>query len=168
MNPTDLLKLLQPPGVYSPDNALLQALQSAEGKVLDQAGFDALYTEMDPRTVDSMLLDWEIMAGLPDPCVDAGQTKEARRMALLAKLINLGGQSIAYYINLAAALGYTITVTEGPAAHVWTIHTSLDNYWEFTVTDSAADPLAYWGNQILECVINRLKPAHTRVIYSYT
>jgi len=59
--------------------------------------FDDLLTrESDPRATLEMLPDWETAFGLPDPCIAEKQ----------------GGQSRAFFIGVAAALGYTITITE--------------------------------------------------------
>lgn len=36
-----------------------------------------------------------------------------------------------------------------------------------TVMMLASDPLAYWGDQLIECVINKYRPAHTTVLFAY-
>ena len=146
-----------------------------------------LVEEADPRTTAELLADWERVAGLPDPCVAAlgiNQTTAQRRAALVAKLTTIGGQSAAYYIALAASLGYTITVTEfspfqaGSAAgdaltndgwqFVWQVNAPEASIVEFAAgRSSAGEPLRSWGNELLECVINRLKPAHTYVLFAY-
>ena len=33
---------------------------------------------------------------------------------------------------------------------------------------AVSDPLRSWGNALLECLINRYKPAHTSVYFNYT
>ena len=53
-------------------------------------------------------------------------------------------------------------------AFVWQVNAVLNTITEITVEDSVEDPLASWGNALLECVINRLKPAHTDVLFSYS
>lgn len=146
-----------------------------------------LVEEADPRTTAELLADWERVAGLPDPCVAAlgiSQTTAQRRAALVAKLTTIGGQSAAYYIALAASLGYTITVTEfnpfqagsdaGDALtndgwrFVWQVNAPAANIVEFAAgRSSAGEPLRSWDNELLECVINRLRPAHTHVLFAY-
>ena len=145
-----------------------------------------LAEEADPRTTAELLADWERVAGLPDPCVAAlgiSQTAAQRRAALVAKLTTIGGQSAAYYITLAASLGYTITITEYktftvrskvndplndlPWRFVFTVNAPLNTVRRFTVRSAVNEPLADWGNELLECVINRLKPAHTHVLFAY-
>ena len=71
-----------------------------------------LVTESDPRSTAEMLPDWERAFGLPDPCVGEPQTITDRRKALLLKMTTLGGQSRTFFIGVAAALGYTVTITE--------------------------------------------------------
>lgn len=145
-----------------------------------------LVEETDPRTTAELLADWERVGGLPDSCVAAlagTQTTAQRRAALVGKLTTIGGQSAAYYIALAASLGYTITVTEYktftvrskvndpindlPWRFVFTVSAPLDTVRRFTVRSAVNDPLAAWGNELLECVISRLKPAHAHVLFAY-
>lgn len=145
-----------------------------------------LVEEADPRTTTELLADWERVAGLPDSCVVAygvTQTAAQRRDALVAKLTTIGGQSAAYYIALAARLGYTITITEHktftvrskvndpindlPWRFTFTVNAPLNTVRRFTVRSAVNEPLAAWGNELLECVISRLKPAHTHVLFAY-
>lgn len=143
--------------------------------------------EADPRTTAELFIDWERVAGLPDSCAVAfggDQTLAQRRAALIGRLTTMGGQSPAYFVGLAAALGYVITITEFRAHTVnddveypiygeawnfaWQVNAALNSVTELLVVDTVDDPLASWGNSLLECVINRLKPAHTAVLFSYT
>ena len=79
---------------------------------VDGRAADLLETESDPRATLELLPDWERNWGLPDPCVTVPQTIEARRIALVLKMTMQGGQSRQFFIDVAAALGYTITITE--------------------------------------------------------
>lgn len=143
-----------------------------------------LLDETDPRTVSELLADWEAAFGLPDPCVGPGQTETQRRAALLARVTGLGGATPAYFIATAAALGYTVTVTEFSPfdvdddcdtvilseawAYAWQVNGPLNTVVEFTCEDGADEPLAQWSNASLECVLSRLKPAHTYILFSYS
>ena len=71
-----------------------------------------LLVESDPRSTLEMLPDWERAFGLPDPCVAEPQTIADRRKALINRMTTKGGQSRPFFIGVAAALGYTITITE--------------------------------------------------------
>jgi uncharacterized protein YmfQ (DUF2313 family) len=191
---TDYLRQLQallPPGPAWPkdDEAMLTRILGALAAELARVDGRAwiLLEEADPRTVAELFVDWERVAGLPDACAVAfggDQTFAQRRAALLGRLTTLGGQSPAYFVGLAAALGYAITITEfkehtvtddvacslyGQAWNfAWQVNASLNTIAEITVDSTADEPLAAWGNSLLECVINRLRPAHTTVLFSYT
>lgn len=184
------LQALLPPGPAWPKDAdatltrLLGALAAELARVDGRA--QQLVEEADPRTVAELFADWERVAGLPDTCAQAfggDQTMAQRRAALVARLTTLGGQSPAYFIGLAAALGYAITITEFRAHCVnddvehplydtawnfaWQVNAALNTITDITVDSTVEDPLAVWGNALLECVIKRLKPAQTAVLFSY-
>jgi uncharacterized protein YmfQ (DUF2313 family) len=162
-------------------NGLSQELARVDGRAL------ALASEADPRSTGELLADWERVTGLPDECAVAfggEQSTAQRRAALLSRLTNLGGQSAAYFQTLAAAMGYTVTVEDFTQhtveddvdhplysdawAFVWQVNGVLNEVTEITVEDTVDDPIASWGSALLECVIDRLKPAHTNVLFSYT
>ena len=78
-----------------------------------QADIDRLIDEADPRTTSDLLLDYERIFGLPTDCTAGTDlTLQQRRAALVSQMTSTGGQSRAYFIALAAAVGYTITITE--------------------------------------------------------
>lgn len=194
MTAADYLRQLQallPPGPAWPRGdesivgGLLAALAAELARIDGRAG--QLLEEADPRATAELFLDWERVAGLPDACVlafDGEQAIAQRRTALIGKLTTVGGQSPDYYIGLAAAIGYAVTITEFAEHSVnddvehplygaawnfaWQVNAALNSITEITVDDTVEDPLAAWGNALLECVINRLKPAHTTVLFSYT
>ena len=65
-----------------------------------------------PSAATIALTDWETELGLPDTCMPAGQTVEQRVRAIRARFGALGGASPAYYVCVAASLGYTVRVEE--------------------------------------------------------
>jgi uncharacterized protein YmfQ (DUF2313 family) len=79
---------------------------------VDGRAADLLEIESDPRTTVELLPDWERNWGLPDPCYSAPQTIGQRQLALVMRMTMLGGQSREFFINVAAQIGYTITITE--------------------------------------------------------
>ncbi|AXK39612.1 YmfQ family protein [Crenobacter cavernae] len=169
-----------------PDSALARLLAglAIEFALIDARG-DELLAESDPRTTYEMLADWERVAGLPDECTVPGGSMAARRGALLSRLTGVGGQSRAYFIGIAAALGYPgATVTEfrpfhcqsacddsldpDPWRFVWRLNLPAASNVRYMTAESAGDEaLAEWGDATIECVINRLKPAHTIVQFAY-
>lgn len=51
---------------------------------------------------------------------------------------------------------------------VWLLRVVESPIFYFTVEDSGADDyLATWGNERLECLVNKYKPAHTIVLFGY-
>jgi uncharacterized protein YmfQ (DUF2313 family) len=127
--------------------------------------------ELWPDTTNACLPDWEFDYGLPDCCTPLAPTLAGRRAALAAKIASRGGQSKAYFIAVAAALGFTITITEGAAStFTWTVHVSgAFTPILFRAGNSGAGDLltAYRPNAELECVLNQIKPAHTILNFAY-
>lgn len=156
--------------------AELQRVDAAAWRLIDEA---------DPSTTLELLADWERVTGLPDPCVTAVQTVAERRQALAGRLAGQRGQSRQFFIDLAARLGYTVTITEFTSAaaataagvlftgdewaHIWRVNVPVST----GITDfkagsgTAGEPLRAFGNEVIECQFNRLKPAHTRVLFAY-
>lgn len=163
------------------DDPLLLGLSAEFARLHNRLG--DLLNESDPRTTNELRADWERAFGLPDTCCSSEQDIIARSAALITKVRGAGSPTPEYFIALAAELGYTITITElqpftvsGPVneslnpeaiRYVWQVHSAITSSTRFAVTSAVNDPLASWGNAILECVINRAKPAHTLVQFIY-
>lgn len=79
---------------------------------VDGRAADLLETESDPRITMELLPDWERNWGLPDPCYSAPQTIGERQKALIMRMTMMGGQSCQWFIDFAAFIGYSITITE--------------------------------------------------------
>jgi uncharacterized protein YmfQ (DUF2313 family) len=78
----------------------------------DGRAADLLERESDPRQTVEMLDWWERAWGLPDPCYAEPQTIGDRQRALVLRMTWLGGQSRQYFINVAAFIGYTVSISE--------------------------------------------------------
>jgi uncharacterized protein YmfQ (DUF2313 family) len=91
---------------------LTRGLAQVWGDKVDARAADLLFIETDPRFATEMLPDWERAFGLPDPCVQEQYTLEERRLSLIERISAEGGQSRAYFYNLAARLGYVIRIVE--------------------------------------------------------
>lgn len=150
---------------------------------VDARGAD-LREEADPRTALELLADWERVTGLPDPCAGQADTIAERRARVVRVLTARGGQSPAYFVALAAALGIEIEIEEirpfragmsaagdrcaaPPWNHVWVARAPETTIRYFRAGSAAGEPLTSWGNAILACVLQRFKPAHTRLIITY-
>ena len=71
-----------------------------------------LATQALPSAITWSLPDWEAEYGLPDTCL-SGQGGTAQRVAAVRSRFGaLGGQSPAYFVCLAASLGYAVTIEE--------------------------------------------------------
>lgn len=73
-----------------------------------------LNIEAYPPDADLLLADWERVLGLPDPCLAVTDlTVPERRQAVAEKLARRPGRQDRYYfLEIAEALGYAITITE--------------------------------------------------------
>jgi len=173
---------------------LLEA-QADELFRVSERGIDVL-TESDPRLTDELLADFERNWGLPEQCEPDpfSLTAEQRRAALLRKMRSQGvGSSPTEIVSAAASLGFLISIqtyqpmraggsvpdggsragdalTQNSAgwAHVWTVSAPLDTVREFKAGQGRCnEPLRVWGNEILECMLETIKPSHTRVTFVY-
>lgn len=138
-----------------------------------------------PATAVQLLTEWEETLGLPDPCAGESPTLQQRQGQVVARLTNGGGQSIAYYVNYALNLGFTVTVTEfAPfrAGQSRAGQPTGTQDWFFTwLADAPAQTVAYfeagqsgagqalesWGNTVLQCELMAIKTAHTYLNFAY-
>ncbi|PTQ68133.1 YmfQ family protein [Pseudomonas sp. GV071] len=183
----DQLRLLLPPVAYDPNAPRLSAVIQAEANALSTAEnrSDAVYQTLFPDTGEG-LSDWERVLALPDPClVGETQTIRQRVHAVVSKWQGNGGQSRAFFIALAEALGYQISITVFKPALAGLARAGdpvNGGDWNFawrvnapavTITRAVAgltgagDPLAVWGNKSLECRLSQMKPAESIVIFGY-
>lgn len=147
----------------------------------------AALNEMDLGGVSELVPEWEEVMGLPDECLGDNPAFEDRRLSVQQRLIAVGGQSIAYFIGLAAGQGYpnaTVTEHRSPrfgrsrfgSAHfgtwsaqfMWTLNTGGRH------KAGRRFGVSYWGERFganpgsaIECVIHRAAPAHTVVRINY-
>ena len=154
----------------------LAAFHARETQLTDVEAFP-------PASVE-LLPDWEAVLGLPDPCLGANPVTAARQAAVAAKLAATGGQSVPYFVELAANLGAAITVTEY-APWRWGVDAMWSAWrnasWAYVWLVTLADPAAFefeWGvsamwepfwqiaNGPVQCEIQRLAPAHTQVNFT--
>lgn len=188
MSHADLLKLLLPAVAYDVTGIALSAEIAAEGLQLDAAQVitNAVLVEIDPRTTNLLLEDWERVYGLPDGCSDVVQSIEQRRALLLAKVINKGGLSKQYFLETAELLGYRDTaITTFVPTHcemhceepirnlLWRFAWSVnlphqgENYSIFRVGTRCDGRVDSYSFGALECQLMRLSPAHMQVIFTY-
>jgi len=181
------LRLMLPPESYDGAAPNLSALLTAEANVLilGQNSGERVYDQVWPET-GAALDEWERVLGLPDHCVVGENLAVRQRIAaVMAKLNGVGGQSKGFFIQLAESLGYAVTITEfkparagiavagdaiyGPGwTSAWMINAEPVNVFVARAGSAAAgEPLAVWGNKLLECRMSAMKPAHTTLLFSY-
>ena len=188
-----MLKELLPHGVAWPrgDSTSLYALMfevwGAELARVD-ARARALITEDDPRFAIETFQEWLDEWGLPDDCIRAWSdaNDSTLRKLLLWKIQTVGSQNWQFFADLAAMFGYVITIdefnrhsvrsrtsdvlSEEMWPHTWRVNVlaaqgSAMTYHE--VTGDAKEPLAWWGDSLIECLIKRYAPAHCTLIFAY-
>jgi len=137
-----------------------------------------------PGSTYELLPEWEATLGLPDPCAGEAPTTQQRVAQVVARLTATGGQSIAYFKAVALALGYEVTITQYSPSHfgrpfglpfggtawafTWQVNapTFTINWLQFG--GSFGTPFASWGNNVLQCELLRIAPAHTTLLFSYS
>ncbi|MGK0685334.1 YmfQ family protein [Serratia marcescens] len=181
-----LLGLLLPPKSYSLDGKRISAELLAEGNCLAQAEnkSNEVLDGVTPLLAVSLLSDWERVL---DISPGSGMTLQQRRQQVLARINATGGLSRAYFINLAKSLGYDITIDEpqpfragvsraGDRLYVediiwvWIVNILNVNaqIYRFRAGSSVSgERLMTFGGDVLEPMLNDLKPAHTYVVFTY-
>lgn len=162
---------------------------AAELSRVDLRGRDLL-RESDFLSVVEMLDEWEQEISLPDECSGDPVSSEERAEAIKARMRDTGGSTEEYLVRLAGDWGYAISIEEIIPARVgdltrigdrligaqsgWSFAFYVDapigdTYAEARVGDTTriGDRMATWGEDTLECIIDRAKPAHTRALYRY-
>lgn len=138
-----------------------------------------------PATATDLIPEWQETLGLPDPCAGEAATIAQQRQQIVARLTDSGGQSAPYFVQLAGALGYTVTVTndapfrcgQSRAGHhvgnhdwffAWAVHAPAFTTVPFLVGQSTAgEPLVTFGNAVLECELAARAPAQSILKFLY-
>ncbi|UVL54717.1 YmfQ family protein [Pseudomonas sp. B21-035] len=185
------LRALLPPGpAWDRElNPQVDALLAAAAQELAREDLRVadLLTESEPDTVRELVPDWERVMKLPDPCLGESPPFDDRQLAVRRRLVEVGGQTPAYFVELAFSLGYTqarVVERRAPrfgrsrfgAAHfgtwtaqfMWTLETGP------RLRLGRRFGASYWGQRFgmnpsgaLECVIRRSAPAHTLEFIQY-
>jgi uncharacterized protein YmfQ (DUF2313 family) len=138
-----------------------------------------------PATTENLLVEWEESLGLPDACTAANPSVEQRKAAVRAKWGARGSLTIAYFIALAANLGFTITITEFTPftvdqpcdealcepewSYVWQVNAPEVVTFYFAVDESGVDdPLEVYDAGELVCRIRADAPAETIVFFTFS
>jgi uncharacterized protein YmfQ (DUF2313 family) len=184
------LSNLLPPGKAwnrDPDSVQAQAV-SCYAPTFRRNSDDALALLIDafPATAVNLLPEWEATLGLPDPCAGVSPTLQGRRAQVVARFSAYGGQSASDFQTYAAGLGYSVTVKQfapfrmgqsvcGSALggldwfYTWAIEAQGNPVTPFSMGRSTVgEPLASWGNAVLECELRAIAPAHSILQFHYS
>jgi uncharacterized protein YmfQ (DUF2313 family) len=186
------LKALLPTGQawsFDSDTALLAVLKviAAELAFIHERA-EGIIREALPSSTRLLLEDWENAAGLPDDCTVLADSVPERIAALVSKVLRIGGQSRQYFTEVAASLGYDIEIEENRPFMCGISHCGTDHLtggheeryvWQVIVKDAKLLYL-YCGESTIDsplldfrqaddlnCVLQKLKPAHTHLIVGY-
>lgn len=185
------LVALLPPGPAWDVELLPELREGLQGAAQELAREDLrlseLYAEMFPETVRELVPDWERVMDLPDPCLGANPAFEDRQLAVRRRLVEVGGQSRAFFIELAISQGYPeANITERRAPRFGRSRFGRDHFgtWSaqfmWTLNTGPRRRLgrrfgaSFWGERFganpsgaLECVIRRGAPAHALEFINY-
>ncbi|MGG4625150.1 YmfQ family protein [Serratia odorifera] len=179
---TQLLYHLLPPGpAWYGANPLLAGLAPSLAAVHLRG--NELMNETDPSQTIELIDRYETICGLPDSCAPAGvQTLKQRQQRLDAKINIAGGINEQFYRQQLDALGYqsaTIeqfqNLDESPDPewgdkwrYYWRVNIPTDSTtsWQ-TCTSACNTAIRTWGDTVVECVIEKLCPSHTVVVFAY-
>lgn len=185
-----MLYQLLPPGTAftndpnSNNMKLLDAL-AQEFVYLEEATYNVI-AESNPSTMVNTLSVRYNEAGLPDPCRGVPPTFQEQRNEVVTRWRSVGGSSINYFKSVAATYGYVVTIKDRqyPRFLIETtkIETSgIEDVWVFTWDVHYYDTNTTYfragesttGEQLqttslvdVTCLFDRLKPAHTNIIYT--
>lgn len=146
-----------------------------------------LVDESDPRTASITLRDWFHQWGIPDECLKAltDADLETFRRVLITKITTQGYTFEQFVYLIGQTLGYTSTsvgtydpftvssfVNQRLCDDEWkrwfmTITADSTNVKYFIASSRVDNPLALWGDQLFECLVKSLAPAHLGVIFQY-
>ena len=169
-------------------NGSFGCLLSGLSKTWSQLDYDAnqALSEMNPQWSSVMLPEWEELLNLPE-CNQTGQTLTERQNAAGYKWHLKGSLNPNFYMEwIKDAFGYEIEIVTYHQHHClrgcnYPLYTSREDtrgdvhvyirgasaYRYFTVQDRANDPLIIGSTSIVECILNKYKPAHVELVFHY-
>lgn len=171
----------------SDDSDLKTLFETMSQSLLDaQTSADQELNDIFPDSAGNYMADWERVLGLPLAGLESLPTQQ--RLGMIKNWLNIDPLSNAeFFINIAAAAGYTITITEfepfraGSGRAGESLGLGSDSYYYFQVNAPAStgidfragesrvgERLVEYGNDALETLIKFFAPAHAIVLFNYT
>jgi uncharacterized protein YmfQ (DUF2313 family) len=173
-----MYKLL-PPGEGWPEEqeeTVLKDFIYGLGKSLDRMN-NAAKENLDiilPGDTGQYLQDWERFLGLPK-CPDIEMTLQQRASSVLAMWNISPYSNEAFFVDLGAIFGFTITITNGTRGatrDVFNLIVGVPDISDVPIyfragASSAGDRLIEYDFGPIECLIRFFKPAHTYIIFQF-
>lgn len=161
------LQTLLPPVSYDPEGEVLLAQLTAEGTVLGDAlaRLESVQSAIFPSSAGEYISDWERIYNLTPA---TGASQEERVRAVEVAMSDLGGQSIPYFIRLAALFGVPATVDSFREPVVGQLNAGDPIYsgdWPFIWRMNA--PLSAFKTETMESRISVRRPGNTEVVFGY-
>jgi uncharacterized protein YmfQ (DUF2313 family) len=148
-----------------------------------------LLRERSPLTSTELLEEWAETVGYPSECsggVVAADINE-RRSWIYRRLINRGGQTPAYFVEIAKLFGYVVNIREfsgnpfffgsgrmgdrfdNSASYFWTVEivNLSPEFFLFGVNRFGDRFVEYADLFALRCIFEQLKPAHTVLSFDF-
>jgi uncharacterized protein YmfQ (DUF2313 family) len=171
--------------------SVLHDLLAAQAELLAEVEVRSrdLHEEADLRTVLELLPEWAAFLDLANDCTDGlPETLVEQRFAAYRKVVLPGGQNRFHFAEVARGLGYDIDIQDIHEFFAFVVEASAvedpiyDDAWAFVaeihstqVTPRfaragltvAGEPLVTFGNELLECTLDAIKPAHCLFLYVY-
>lgn len=146
-----------------------------------------LIDESDPRTASVTLSQWFYEWGIPDKCLqmleDASIEQYRKLLIIKIRTLGLTFQELLSVIAQISGVGSAVagrvtpftvngTVNDRIYGQNW-IHAVLvitasdDGVTYFTADSSVDERLALWGNDLFECLVREIAPAHKVIVFQY-
>lgn len=181
-----VLATLYPPISYNINGERFLMQCEVDGKAFDRVQYKAtqILNAVTPNQAGDMLVDWERVCGI---VTDLSLPFSVRVKTVLGVLNAVGGLSIPYFIRLAAAIGYEISISEltpfrAGENRVGDELLTADSIfcWQVNIKEAsqlvtrfyagsslAGERLSFYQDPIIEGLFDDLKPAHTAVRFTY-
>lgn len=183
------LQQLLPPGIaINPESLEVHDLLHKTAKEFDSYAVleQAIFSETDPRHAKIILQEYERSLGLPSRCTKGLQTIAERRAAVYNQIIDRGGIRRTRYLGILSRLGqknasierfklYTCDslctdpiFSERDWLFTWAVNVhDTAEVTSFTCQSQCSEPLGIWGNTMIECELDKEKPAYSIIIFRY-
>ena len=137
-----------------------------------------------PSKTSLFIRNWENSVGIPDDCFDGRGDLETRRLHILCKLIYMNATTLEDFVSIAEKLGYRIEVIPGGASGNFPYTFPMVFYESVKIAKFTMFVKVYGIKpnffplsfpivfktvraDLLECVLNKIKPANVNLIVEY-